>query len=73
MRDYHINVFYSEEDGGWIADIPDLEHCSAFGETPEEAVREVQIAKRGWIEAARSRGYPIPEPRYQPAPSRGVA
>jgi len=33
MRDYHINIFYSEEDGGYIADIPDLEACSAFGET----------------------------------------
>jgi predicted RNase H-like HicB family nuclease len=30
MRDYHINVFYSEEDGGYIADIPDLKPCSAF-------------------------------------------
>ncbi len=34
MKDYHINIFYSEEDGGYIADIPDLEACSAFGETP---------------------------------------
>jgi hypothetical protein len=45
MRDYHINIFYSEEDGGYIADIPDLEACSAFGETPEEALKEVQKAK----------------------------
>jgi len=33
MKDYHVNVFYSDEDGGYIADIPDLEYCSAFGET----------------------------------------
>jgi len=39
MRDYHINIFYSEEDGGYIADIPDLEACSAFGDTPEEALK----------------------------------
>jgi len=32
MKDYHINIFYSEEDRGYIADIPDLEGCSAFGE-----------------------------------------
>lgn len=31
VSDYHINVFYSEEDGGYIADVPDLEACSAFG------------------------------------------
>ena len=29
MSDYHINIFYSEEDGGYIADIPDLDSCSA--------------------------------------------
>ena len=45
MKDYHINIFYSEEDEGYIADIPDLKACSAFGDTPEEALREVQIAK----------------------------
>lgn len=66
MKDYHINVFYSEEDEGYIADIPDLKHCSAFGETPEEAVREVQIAKKAWLEAARATGKPIPTPRYRP-------
>lgn len=35
MRDYHINIFYSEEDQGYVADIPDLNACSAFGETPD--------------------------------------
>ena len=49
MRDYHINIFYSEDDDGYIADIPDLEACSAFGETPDEALHEVQQAKNyGW-------------------------
>ena len=45
MSDYHINIFFSEEDEGYIADIPDLDACSAFGESPEEALREVGIAK----------------------------
>ena len=42
MKDYHINIFYSEEDRGYIADIPDLKACSAFGRTPEEALRELK-------------------------------
>lgn len=67
MSDYHINVFYSDEDGGYIADIPDLEACSAFGATPEEAVAEVSRAKEAWLAAARDRGGPIPRPRYRPA------
>ena len=67
MKDYHLNVFYSEEDGEYIADIPDLKYCSASGETPEEALREVLQAKTLWLEAARESGKPIPEPRYRPA------
>jgi predicted RNase H-like HicB family nuclease len=66
MKDYHINIFYSEEDGGYIADIPDLESCSAFGATPGEALAEVEIAKQAWLSAARESGKPIPEPRYRP-------
>ena len=67
MNNYHINVFYSKDDEGYIADIPDLKFCSAFGATPEEAVHEVEIAKSLWIEAAKASGKPIPEPKYQPA------
>ena len=66
MKDYHINIFYSEEDGGYIADIPDLEDCSAFGETPEQALAEVKIAKTAWLEAARQSKKAIPEPRFRP-------
>ena len=64
---YHINIFYSEEDGGYIADIPDLEACSAFGETPAEALKEVEIARDAWLKAAKARGKSLPKPRYRPA------
>ena len=67
MSDYHINIFASVEDGGYVADIPDLICCSAFGATPEEALTEVQRAKAAWLEAAREAGKPIPEPKYRPA------
>jgi predicted RNase H-like HicB family nuclease len=67
MKDYHINVFYSEEDGEYIADVPDLKYCSASGATPEEALREVLQAKALWLEAAAQNGRPIPQPRYRPA------
>jgi len=66
MKDYHINIFFSEEDDGYIADIPDLKACSAFGETSEEALKEVEIAKAAWLEAARQSGKPIPLPKYRP-------
>jgi predicted RNase H-like HicB family nuclease len=66
MSDYHINIFYSDEDGGYIADIPDLEACSAFGKTAEEALAEVRRARDAWLDAARSEGKPVPPPRYRP-------
>lgn len=66
MKDYHINIFYSEEDEGYIADIPDLEACSAFDETPSEALAQLEIAKSAWIETAKEEGKPVPLPRYRP-------
>ena len=66
MSDYHINIFFSDEDGCYVADLPDLEHCSAFGDTPEEALTEVRLAKDAWMAAAKESGKPIPEPRYRP-------
>jgi predicted RNase H-like HicB family nuclease len=67
VKDYHINIFYSQEDGGYIADIPDLEACSAFGETPQQALKEVELAKKAWLAAAKSARKRIPKPRYRPA------
>lgn len=73
MRDYHINIFYSEDDEGYIADIPDLEACSAFGNTPEEALRQVNIAKDAWLKAAHAEGKPVPQPTYRPVIYQVVA
>jgi predicted RNase H-like HicB family nuclease len=66
MNRYAIIVFWSEEDGVWVADVPDLRPCSAFGHSPEQAVAEVCVAMQAWLEVARDNGLPIPEPRYQP-------
>lgn len=64
---YHIDLFFSQDDGGWIADVPDLRYCSAFGATPEEAVAEVRPAIQAWLDAAQADGRPIPEATYRPA------
>lgn len=66
MKDYHVNIFYSKEDDCYIADIPDLPNCSAFGETPDKALKEVQITKDLWIKTAKEMGKRIPRPRYRP-------
>lgn len=61
---YHINMFWSEEDGSWIAEVPDLRGCSAHGRTPAEAAREAEDAMALWLETAASEGLPIPPARH---------
>ena len=63
---YHINLFWSDEDDCWIADVPDLKYCSAHGDTPNEAIASVQDAIEGWLETAKEHGMAVPEPRYRP-------
>jgi predicted RNase H-like HicB family nuclease len=62
MYKYAIEIFYSEEDEGYIAVVPELPGCSAFGETPEEALREIKVAIELWIETAKKEGREIPKP-----------
>ena len=59
---YPAQVFWSESDKGFIAIARDLPGCSAFGETQQGALSELQDALAAWIEAARSAGNPVPEP-----------
>jgi predicted RNase H-like HicB family nuclease len=64
---YHINLFWSQQDECWIADVPDLPGCSAHGETPTEAADEAQTAIELWLDSASAHGDLIPVPRYRPA------
>jgi len=59
---YPVKVFWDADDGGFIAIAPDLPGCSAFGQTQEEAVRELQDAVDAWIEGAKTAGNPVPAP-----------
>jgi predicted RNase H-like HicB family nuclease len=67
VKDYHINVFWSDDGQSYVADIPDLAQCSALGATPQDALAELLIAKQTWLEAAEEAGKPIPRPKYRPA------
>jgi predicted RNase H-like HicB family nuclease len=60
MKDYHINIFYSQDDNCYVADIPDLKFCSAFGDSPEEALKELEVAKKLWLESAIQEKRSIP-------------
>ncbi len=59
---YAIEIFPSDEDEGFIAVVPELAGCSAFGETEDEAFGEAAVAVDLWLETAREEGREIPEP-----------
>lgn len=62
MYKYAIEIFYSEEDEGYIAVVPELPVCSAFGKTEEEALKEIKIAIDLWLETAEKDGREVPKP-----------
>ncbi|HOF01849.1 MAG TPA: type II toxin-antitoxin system HicB family antitoxin [Spirochaetota bacterium] len=63
MGRYAIEIFYSEEDEGFIALAPELDNCSAFGKSEEEALKEIKIAINLWLETAKKEGIKIPTPK----------
>jgi len=64
---YPLEVFWSDADEAFICIARDLPGCSAVGDTPQEAVKEMEIAMRLWIDAALSMGRALPEPSRQAA------
>lgn len=62
IHHYPLDIFWSDEDKGFIAEVPDLPGCSAFGKTPDEAAREAQDAIASAMEAMRKAGRAIPAP-----------
>lgn len=59
---YPANIFWSDEDEGYVAVAPDLPGCSAVGDTEADAITELKTAIKGWIDAAKVAGNPIPQP-----------
>ena len=72
MKDYPINIFWSENDASYVADIPDLFPCTGFGDTPQRALAEVMVAREAWIETARENGLPFPAATSRSEAERGA-
>ncbi|CDZ30324.1 type II toxin-antitoxin system HicB family antitoxin [Neorhizobium galegae] len=62
-----VSPLSAEDGGGFLATVPDLPGCMSDGETPQEALSNVQHAIESWIEAAQDMGREIPEPSRQAA------
>lgn len=69
---YERKVFYSKEDGGWMAVAPELPGCSAFGKTSERALRELDTAIELWLETAKRKKWRVPKPLAGKSPAGKV-
>ncbi|MDE0222159.1 MAG: type II toxin-antitoxin system HicB family antitoxin [Spirochaetaceae bacterium] len=63
MVKYEIIIYWSRDDEAFIAEVPELPGCAADGETYHEALENVQVIIREWIETATELGREIPEPK----------
>lgn len=60
---YEIIIYWSAEDGAYLAEVPELPGCMADGSSYQEALKNAEVIIREWIETAQALGRPIPEPR----------
>ena len=63
MTKYEVVLYWSDEDGAFIAEVPELAGCAADGPTRQEALANVEIVIAEWLETARELGRPVPEAR----------
>ena len=63
MNRYEVIIYWSKEDEAFIAEVPELPGCSADGATYQEALSNVEVIIKEWIETAKELGRPIPEPK----------
>ena len=60
---YEIIIYWSEDDGSYIAEVPELPGCMADGKTYQDALTNAEQLIREWISTAKELGRPIPEPK----------
>lgn len=63
MNKYERIMYWSDEDQKWLVEVPELPGCMSDGDTPEEALKNVEVVISEWIDTARDLGREIPEPR----------
>lgn len=63
MNKYEVIIYWSEEDGAFVAEVPELPGCAAHGVTQEAALASAQEAMRLWVETAEEFGDPVPKPK----------
>ena len=63
MSKYELVIYWSDEDGAFIAEVPELAGCAADGKTYQEALANAEVVIQDRIETAKELGRPIPKPK----------
>jgi predicted RNase H-like HicB family nuclease len=63
MNRYEVIIYWSDEDQAFIAEVPELPGCAADGTTYQDALANVEVIIREWIDTAKELGRPIPQPK----------
>jgi predicted RNase H-like HicB family nuclease len=60
---YEMVVFWSDEDGAYVVEVPELPGCMADGNSYEDAIDNTLLVIREWMETAKEIGREIPKPK----------
>ncbi len=63
VNGYRVNTYWSEEDGFFLAEMPELPGCMADGRTAEEAMQNIQCVAEDWVKMATHMGREVPAPK----------
>lgn len=63
MSKYEVIIYWSKEDEAYIAEVPELPGCAADGQTYKDALSNVEVVIKEWIETSKSLGRKIPKPK----------
>lgn len=63
MHRYEVIIYWSDEDGVFVTDVPELPGCMAHGSSHEAALQNAQEAIKLWVKTAAEFGDPVPEPK----------
>jgi predicted RNase H-like HicB family nuclease len=61
---YLVKIWFSDEDGCYLAEVPALRGCTTHGRTYAQAAAHAEEAMQVWLSSAQRHGDPIPEPDY---------
>ena len=60
---YEIIIYWSGDDGCFVAEVTELPGCMADGKDYDEVIKNVLVVIDEWINTAKLTGREVPEPK----------